>query len=334
MPLPRFSPLPSSNCHRLLPVPVLAGLAVAGTATLWGTSMAATKAALDDIQPLQLACLRFLVAGVLLSLLARRTGARPELGWRPAMLGLTGVALFIGIQNLGLQGARAADATIVMGGALPAAAAMLGLLFLGERLEPLKMLGLLCSLAGISLVGLTMQGNETSSLLGIVLLLVAAISGAVYATLGRRAYQARHLLPLLAGCSLYGALLLAPAALLETHLAGVPFLSPRSLALLFYLGAGCSALGFVLWAFGLRHLTALQNALICNLELPVGLLTAAFAGEQIQGHALAGGLLVVLGATLAVIRWRVPVAAAATWPVTSRDLHLPVTRADTLSARR
>lgn len=312
MPLTRFPLLPATNCHRLLPVPVLAGLAVAGTATLWGTSMAATKIALNDIHPVQLACLRFLVAGVLLALLARRTGTLPDLGWRAASLGLTGVALFIGIQNLGLQGARAADATIVMGGALPAAAAMLGLLFLDEPLEPLKLMGLLCSLTGISLVGLTMQGDETSSLLGIALLLVAAFSGAVYATLGRKAYQARHLLPLLAGCSIYCALFLAPVALLEARVAGAPLLNPQSLSLLLYLGAGCSALGFVLWAFGLRHLTALQNGLICNLELPVGLLTAALAGEHVQGTGLAGGLLVVLGATLAVTRWPVRRLAAAT----------------------
>ena len=313
MPPTRLPSRSGASVYRLLPVSVLAGLAVAGTATLWGTSMAATKAAIDDIHPVQLACFRFLVAGVLLSLLARRRGSWPDLGWRAASLGLTGVALFIGIQNLGLRSARAADATIVMGGALPAAAALLGLLILRERLEPLKVAGLVCSLTGISLVSLAIQGDdEASSLLGIALLLVAAVSGAAYATLGRKAYQAPHLLPLLAGCSVYGSLFLMPAALLEVHLAGAPVLNAHSLSLLLYLGAGCSALGFVLWAFGLRHLTALQNALICNLELPVGLLTAAIAGEQIQESALAGGLLVVLGATLAVARWPVREVAPAT----------------------
>lgn len=308
----RLSVRPARAWHRVLPLRVLAGLAVAGTATLWGTSMAATKVALNDIQPVQLACLRFLVAGVILTLLSSRAGVRPDFGWRAASLGLTGVALFIGIQNLGLQSARAADATIIMGGALPAAAAVLGLLFLGEPLEPLKMTGLLCSLTGISLVGLTMQGGEASSFLGIALLLVAAMSGAAYATLGRQAYQTQNLLPLLAGCSVYGALCLAPAALLEVHVAGTPLLNAGSLGLLLYLGAGCSALGFALWAFGLRHLTALQNALICNLELPVGLLAAAFAGEHVQGTALAGGLMVVVGATLAVTRWPVRGVAPAT----------------------
>lgn len=198
MPPTRSHLRPARDWRTILPLRVLAGLAVAGTATLWGTSMAATKAALDAIQPVQLACLRFLVAGVLLCLLAQRTGSRPDLGWRATSLGLTGVVLFIGIQNLGLQSARAADATVVIGGALPAASAVLGFVILREHLEPLKFVGLLCSMAGISLVGLAMQGDETSSLLGIALLLVAAISGAAYATLGRKAYQTRNLAPLLA----------------------------------------------------------------------------------------------------------------------------------------
>lgn len=304
----------SPGWRGLLSPQVLAGLAVAGTAALWGTSMAVTKVAMEDIHPIQLACLRFLIAGVLLSVLARLTGARPDLSARSAALGLTGVTLFIGIQNLGLQNARAADATIVIGGALPVAAALLGLLFLGERLQPVRLLGLLCSLTGIALVSVAMQGGEARSLAGLALLLLAAISGAAYATLGRKSYRNRSLLPLLAGCAIYGALFLAPLAVLEAHVAGAPFLHPQSLGVLLYLGAGCSALGFVLWAFGLRHLTALQSALICNLELPVGLLTAALLGERIQGSALAGGLLVVLGATLAVARWPIRAVAPVTVP--------------------
>ena len=305
MPPTRFPQRPGPRlAHRLLPLPVLAGLAVAGTATLWGTSMAATKVALNDIHPVQLACLRFLVAGVLLSLLARGKGLRPDLGWRAASLGLTGVALFIGIQNLGLQSARAADATIVMGGALPAAAAMLGLLFLGENLEPLKMVGLLCSLTGISLVGLAMQGDETSSLAGIVLLLVAAVSGAVYATLGRKAYQTRHLLPLLAGAPC-----MAPCSWPNGAAGGARRGSPAAeraepdlvaLSRCGMLRSGLRALGVWLASpYGAPERADLQPG------TPGGPAHGCVAGEQIQGTGLAGGLLVILGATLAVARWPV-----------------------------
>jgi drug/metabolite transporter (DMT)-like permease len=155
-----------------------------------------------------------------------------------------------------------------------------------------------------------MNGEGAHSALGLLLLLAAVLSGAIYATLGRRAYQEAHLMPILSGCAIFGALFLIPIALVEARSTGLPVLTPHSLGLLVYLGAGCSALGFALWAFGLRHLTAVQNALVSNLELPVGLLAAAMLGERLQNAALVGGLLVIVGAMLAVARWPLRGAAA------------------------
>ena len=119
-------------------------------------------------------------------------------------------------------------------------------------------------------------------------------------------------MPILSGCAIFGALFLIPLALVEARSTGLPVLTAHSVGLLVYLGAGCSALGFALWAFGLRHLSAVQNALVSNLELPVGLVAAAMLGERLQNAALVGGLLVVVGAMLAVARWPLRRAAPVT----------------------
>jgi drug/metabolite transporter (DMT)-like permease len=79
--------------------------------------------------------------------------------------------------------------------------------------------------------------------------------------------------------------------------------SRDGLLLLVYLGLGCSALAFALWAFGLRHLTAAQNAVFGSLELPVGLAAAALLLGEVLGPAqLAGAALLLTGALLAVDR--------------------------------
>jgi len=84
---------------------------------------------------------------------------------------------------------------------------------------------------------------------------------------------------------------------------GVTWPSRDGLLLLFYLGLGCSALAFALWAYGLRHLTAAQNAVIGALELPVGLATAAILlGEVLGPPHLAGAALLLVGALLAIDR--------------------------------
>jgi drug/metabolite transporter (DMT)-like permease len=286
-----------------IPVHVLATLALVGAATLWGTSLAATKAAMAALPPTQLACLRFLIGALLLGLLSMWGGGRPEFSLRTALLGLTGVTLYFATQNAGLQHAPAGDATIILGGGIPLASSILGITFLRERLGKLQLAGLICSLAGMILVGSMMNGGGDHSALGLILLLAAVLSGAIYSTLGRRAYQEANLMPILAGCAIFGATFLIPIAMLEARSTGLPVLTVHSVGLLVYLGAGCSALGFALWAFGLRHLTAVQNALVSNLELPVGLVAAAMLGEHLHGSALVGGLLVVIGAMLAVARW-------------------------------
>lgn len=293
----------ASATYASIPVHLLATLALVGAATLWGTSLAVSKAAMAVLPPTQLACLRFVIGAVVLALLCRLSGARPDFSRRAALLGLTGVTLFFATQNAGLHVAPAGDATIILGGGVPLASTILGIAFLGERLSRLQLAGLISSLAGMALVGSLLNGQGSRSLLGLALLLAAVLSGAVYSTLGRVAYQAENLLPILSGCAVYGALFLVPLALLEAQATGAPALTTESVGVLLYLGVGCSALGFALWAFGLRHLTAVQNALISNLELPIGLLAAAMLGEHLHGASLLGGLLVATGATLAVARW-------------------------------
>lgn len=292
-----------SMSRPVIPVHVLATLALVGAATLWGTSLAATKAAMVALPPTQLACLRFLIGALLLGLLSLWSSGRPEFSVRTALLGLTGVTLYFATQNAGLQNAPAGDATVILGGGIPLASSILGIAFLKERPGKIQLAGLICSLAGMVLVGSMMNGGSVHSALGLVLLLAAVMSGAIYSTLGRRAYQEANLMPILAGCAIFGAVFLIPIAMLEARSSGLPILTAHSMGLLVYLGAGCSALGFALWAFGLRHLTAVQNALVSNLELPVGLAAAALLGEHLQNTALAGGLLVVIGAMLAVARW-------------------------------
>ena len=293
----------SSVYRPVIPVHILATLALVGAATLWGTSLAATKAAMVALPPTQLACLRFLIGALLLGLLSLWSSGRPEFSVRTALLGLTGVTLYFATQNAGLQNAPAGDASVMLGGGIPLASSILGITFLRERLGRLQLAGLICSLAGMVLVGSMMNGGGGHSALGLILLLAAVMSGAIYSTLGRRAYQEANLMPILAGCAIFGAIFLIPIAALEARSTGMPILTAQSVGLLVYLGAGCSALGFALWAFGLRHLTAVQNALVSNLELPVGLVAAAMLGERLQNAALVGGLLVVAGAMLAVARW-------------------------------
>ena len=288
----------------------LAVLALVGANAIWGGSVVASEAALAHLPPLTLACVRVAVALAVLELLLVRSGARAARGRAPALLGLTGVALFCACQNLGLRFADAATAAL-LGGAIPVLTALLAVPILGERLRGRRLVGLLVSLTGVAVVVLLAPGGSLgASALGNLLPLASAASFAAYAVLGRRVFGSGGSgatsacvgasLAVVAGSTRYGLLFLLPGALVEVATSEVGPLTARDGLLLLYLGAGCSALAFVLLGYGLAHLEAGQGAAFGNLKPLVGVaLAVALLGESVTPGLVGGAGLVLLGVALA-----------------------------------
>jgi drug/metabolite transporter (DMT)-like permease len=302
-----FTPFRAADAaHAILPRPsrpVLAVAALVGANALWGGSAVATKAALAHLPPLTLACLRVAIAFAVLWPLLARTGRRPATGRTPALLGLTGVALFCGCQNLGLLYASATTAALVNGG-IPVLTALLAAASLGERLGGRRLTGLLVALAGIAGVVLgDPRPDGGASVLGAALPLLSAVSFAVYAVLGRRAFGGGDALAIVAGSTRYGLLLLLPVAFVELWTGGFEPPTGGDGLLLLYLGAGCSALAFVLCGYGLAHLEAGHGAVFGNLKPLVGFaLAVVVLGEPATASQVGGGALALIGAGLASVR--------------------------------
>jgi drug/metabolite transporter (DMT)-like permease len=302
-PAPRLAIAPPSRR-------TLAVLALVGANAIWGGSVVASEAALAHLPPLTLACVRVAVAVAVLEFLLARSGARPARGRAPALLGLTGVALFCACQNLGLRFADATTAAL-LGGAIPVLTTLQAVPILGERVQGRRLAGLLVSLAGVAVVVLLGPGASLgASTLANLLPLASAASFAAYAVLGRRVFGARGAgtpstcvgasLAVVAGSTRYGLLFLLPGALVELATKEVGPLTARDGLLLLYLGAGCSALAFVLMGYGLAHLEAGQGATFGNLKPLVGVILAvALLGESVTSGQVGGGVLVLLGVSLA-----------------------------------
>jgi drug/metabolite transporter (DMT)-like permease len=278
----------------------LAVLALVGANIIWGASAVASKAVLIHVPPMTLACLRVAIACAVLLPLAARTGERPARGSAPAALGLTGVALFCLLQNVGLGYASAAN-TALINGAIPVVTALLAAVFLGERLGIQRVAGLVVSGLGVAAVVLFDTGATLgASVVGNLLPVAGVVSFAAYAVLGRRAFASGHTLAVVAGSTRYGLLFLLPGAGLELAAVGISPLTIDDLLLLLYLGIGCSALAFILCGYGLARLGAGQGAVFGNLKPLVGVgLALVLLGEPLNPGHLGGGALVLLGVLLA-----------------------------------
>ncbi len=278
----------------------VAMLALIGANVIWGASAVASKAVLAHIPPLTLATLRVAVALAVLWPLVARLGDRPARGGSTALLGLTGVAGFCLFQNVGLRYASATTAALINGG-IPMLTALLATLFLGERLSGRRVGGLLLACGGVaSLALLDCEATLQTSVMGMVLPVASALSFAAYAVLGRRVFRSANSVAVVAGSTRYGLFFLFPGAILELATVGLGPLTLQDVVLLLYLGAGCSALAFVLCGYALAQFEAGQAAAFGNLKPLVGVILAIFLlGESPPQSHLIGGALVFLGVVLA-----------------------------------
>ena len=267
---------------------------------IWGSTFLVTKAALREAGPFTLTVLRLLIGLAVIAPLAYREGFSLTLVLRPPFLlfGLTGVALFFGLQNLGLAFTTAGNAALIQAG-IPAATALLAWWALRERPSQWRLLGIALAVVGVLLVtGSRPAGGGPRALLGNALVAGSVLAWAIYTVQGKRIGTIST--PLVAAAASLGVGLLAllPLAAGEVGFRGLPQLGPRGWLATLYLGCGASALTLFLWNYALRFVDAGVAALYTNLIPVVGLAAALWLCEPATRAQLLGGALALLGVLL------------------------------------
>jgi drug/metabolite transporter (DMT)-like permease len=271
------------------------------TAIIWGSALVVTKSLLQEIGPFTAAVLRFLIAWVILAPFAFRQGYRLSLAVRPTFLlfGLTGIALYIAMTNVGLVYTAASSAALVQA-AIPAVTTLLSVLLLKERVSRLQLLGIGLSIAGLLLVtGINMHQTGSAPLVGNLFIFGGVLAWAVYTVQGKKLVSTFPWLVITTASISAGMLFLLPFAIGELWLQGLPHLRADGLVQLLYLGAASSALGYALWNYGLRFLDASEAAPYINLIPVVGLLLSVILlHEPLSLIQAAGGALTLFGVWL------------------------------------
>jgi drug/metabolite transporter (DMT)-like permease len=269
-------------------------------AALWGGSFLFMRYAVPDFGVVPLIWLRVALASICLLpllLLKRQFGAlRRQAG------ALTIMSLF----NSGLPFLLIAWATLsitaglasIMNAMTPVFTALIGALWLGDRLDGRRSLGLLLGLAGVALLAADKADfRPGGSGWAIVAMLLATACYGFAANHTRRYLQGVPALVNATGTQLVSALVLLPPALWSWP-ERMPGLGPWLAALV--LGVACSALAYVLF-FRLIARVGASRAVTVTFLVPVfgTLWGALFLGEPVTASMLAGGAVVLLGTGLA-----------------------------------
>ncbi|WP_369238973.1 DMT family transporter [Streptomyces sp. R21] len=291
---------------------LLAAGAATVTVVLWASAFVSIRSAGAAYSPGALALGRLLAGAVALGAicLVRREGWPPRAAWRGiAISGLLWFGFYMVALNWGEQQVDAGTAALVVNIG-PILIALLGSRLLGDAMPPRLLAGMAVSFAGAVAVGLSMSGGGGSSVLGVVLCLLAAVgyAGGVVAqkpALGR----ASALQVTTFGC-LVGAVVCLPFAGQLVHDAAD---APVSATLnMVYLGVFPTALAFTTWAYALARTTASRMGATTYAVPALVVLMSWLVLDEVPGLlTLAGGLLCLAGVAVSRSRARVRTAAGA-----------------------
>jgi drug/metabolite transporter (DMT)-like permease len=283
----------------------LAGIVI--VTIVWGSTFVATKAAVDEIPPLTLTCLRFLIAAVVLVPIAAARGGLRRLP-QPcpvtalALMGLTGVAIFhVGFTYALVYGSAAQGAIVFA--LVPAAVVVAAVVALKEAPSKRRIAGILLSVGGVALAVATGERASTSPtpLLGAALMLGAVAAWAAYTVLAKHLASADQVV-VIACVSVIGMAMVLPAAAVELALVPWPDPSLQDWLGTLFLGVVASALAFVVYSRALRELDASLVGAYLNLDPIVGVLAAViFLGETLGLWQMAGGVVALTGMWLASV---------------------------------
>ncbi|MET7606804.1 DMT family transporter [Streptomyces avermitilis] len=299
MSTPPFTPAPRRRAE------LLAAGAATVTVVLWASAFVSIRSAGAAYSPGALALGR-LLAGVLalgVICLVRREGLPPRSAWRGIVIsGLLWFGCYMVVLNWGEQQVDAGTAALVVNIG-PILIALLGARLLGDALPPRLLAGMAVSFAGAVAVGLSLSGEGGSSVLGVVLCLLAAAGYAGGVVAQKPALGSASALQATTFGCLVGAVGCLPFAGQLAHEAAA---APLSATLnMLYLGVFPTALAFTTWAYALARTTASRMGATTYAVPALVVLMSWLVLDEVPGLlTLAGGLLCLAGVAVSRSRAR------------------------------
>jgi drug/metabolite transporter (DMT)-like permease len=271
---------------------------------IWSSTWVAIKIGLEDCPPLLGAGVRFVLAGLVLLVVAAVQRRPLRTDW--ALAGVLALAPFAAAYGLIYWGEQYVPSglTAVLFGVLPLYIALLGAVFLPDAPLRLRLVvGVLIAIAGLALAFLESVelGSAEKAALGATAIAVAPI-GAAVGNIGQKLRAADLDAVVLNGWAmLAGGLLLLPASALAEDWGDFVW-SAESVGSIAYLALFGSAVTFVTLTVLLRHISAMAMGFLA-MVLPFGALLfgAALYDEAITARALGGAALVATG--LLIAQW-------------------------------
>ena len=275
---------------------------------IWGSTWLFIKIGLNDLPPLSFAAIRFVIAAAILWVIVQLRRLKvPRSGKELLLLAATGVLGFTVNYGLIFWGEQyiSSGLAALLQSTIPAFGLLFAHLHLpAERMTPMKVFAVVLGVLGVAVIfsnQLSLAGPRAFA--GSVAIVISA-AGAAYSNVLIKAYGGKIEPTVIAATQMSFGLI--PILIIGLLWEGNPLdfrWTGRALVSLLYLAIVGSVIAFILYYWLVQHMDVTKSMLIA-LVTPV---TAVILGmivlnEQLDWRTVAGGVLVLSGIALVVIR--------------------------------
>ena len=280
---------------------------------VYGSSYAVSRVVLEHMGPGTLSFCRLAIGSLVLVplALAQRREDRPlsrSDRWSIFWMGLSGFAAAFAFGNWGLRLSTATNAALLIT-VEPVSLILLSPIVLGERLTRREGVGALLAVVGATVVVLNGIPGASVAIAphwrGDLLLVLSGVAYAGYSLFARDVLARHRAVPVTAWSILWGLVVMAPFTAAEWAAGERPEWTPAAIIGTLYLGLVITALGYLIWNWGLERVEAPRLAIFVNIQPLAGALLGVVAlREALTIYTVAGGVLILIGVHTAVLAKR------------------------------
>lgn len=275
-------------------------------ATFFGLSFLITKAGLLEMPPMVLISWRFGLAAIILTLLRGMRvihinyRGKPLKGIFLLSILYPGIAFFF--ETVGLQYVSSSQAGILVS-MMPVFVTLFGALILKEQPSYAQIFYIILSVAGVLITVIFVKNSgDNGTFLGIILILVSVLGGAMNNVLSRKyskyftAMEITYMMICLGAVEFSGLSLIQGIfnrEILKTY--AIPFTSPEIMFVILELSIGTSVVAFFCMNYMLSRLKAANASVFFNLSTVISIAAGiVVVGETLRWYQIAGGLLIII----------------------------------------
>lgn len=271
---------------------------------IWGASFPILKLSLENIPPISLAFIRFLLASLILYPFVHRTTSYDQLKnkwlWIYAVCGITINIIFF---FFALRLTTALDSTIIASSG-PIMVLIGSAIFLHEKVKHRAVIGTILSLAGVLLLVVQpiLEREPSSQIVGNILMIIATMGSVVSTVAGRRFLTPQNAVGMTFWSCVIGTLTFFPLMLREyiTNPLWMAQLDYRGLIGIAYSSILSTVVAYTVYDWALSKLSAYRTSVFTYID-PVASIVIAIPllGEKISVPFVVGSLMVFVGILIA-----------------------------------